>query len=891
MDAGQVTLMFTDIEGSTRLIDLLGDGYSPLLLRHQEIVRAATNRFNGEEDGTQGDSFFIMFQSAAEGFAAAVEIHRALESEPWTRGVQVRVRIGLHQGTVKVVQGRVVGLDVHRAARIASAGHGGQSVLSESVVQALTPGDVAASNVSLRALGSHRLKDIRYPEKLWDIVDTQVESLFPPLRSMETRPTNIASPRGPIIGRERELGELSAALSGGEDRLITIVGTGGTGKSSVAQRTAALLEDQFPDGVYLVDLGPVSEGDLVFPTIAQALGIRDFPGRPVVEDIASSIQDGRQLLILDTFEHVLDAGTGVAHLIAQCPNLRILVTSRAELGLSIERPFRLDPLALPKAGDPAPEESGAMRLFVERVQEALPDFVVDASNRETVVDIVRRLEGVPLALELAAARLGLMTPKQLLGRLDARFKLLRSSRRDLDRHKTLRDAIEWSDNLLSEEERDVFQRLSVFVGGFKLEDAENVLYEVDGLDADILETIASLTSKSLLFRRLEHGEPRFDMFDMIREYATDTLTRAGTRDETECAFVAHYAALAEECGPKAMTRGQLPYVTRLAEEADNLRAALRAGIDRGDAETVARIVDALFWYWISQGQFTEGLRWIGSAVSLADRQSGTAAEATIHFAAAYLKVCAGDYGGGRPHGERAKEIRASLGDKTGEKDAALVHALCCAAEGSMEDPSAIILDSIEQMRAVGNYYAHAVGLIILGEGTRMEGDKETAEGCYREAIGLLDRIENTFWPGLLKQNIGHFRLAEGKLDEAAGFFAEAHDLGEDFDYPIVVHLSVAGFGGLALARGDARLAARLLGGVDSHMERIGASFEPTDKADIDGYVAGARAALGDAAYDASAAEGAQASWETLRREARALGDSEPEPAGSDAAGEPAATTL
>lgn len=864
------SLLFSDIEGSTTLLQHIGDDFGPLLRRHQAIVRENVERFGGREIDTQGDSFFILFRTAAEAVGAAVAIQRALAAEPWVRGVDVRVRIGIHDGVVRMLEGQCVGLDVHRAARICAAGHGGQIVLSRSAAKEIPEAELERSGVRLRRLGRHRLKDIRYPEDLLDVEDPTLDCDFPPLRSLGAHRTNIAAPRGPIIGRDTEVAEILRLLDEHPGRLVTVIGTGGTGKTAVAERVASLAMDRYSDGIYFVDLGPVGEADLVLPAIAQAMGVRDFPGRPVELDIAASIGESRQLLVLDTFEHVLGAAPGVARLLADCPQLRMLATSRATLGLSAECEYPLEPLALPEPDAAHPEETAAMALFVERILAADPQFTLDDTNRQTVAEIVRRLEGIPLALELAAARLKLLTPAQLLERLTARFQMLRSSRREVQRHRTLREAIDWSNDLLDEEERTVFQRLSVFSGGFKLDDAESVLLFCADLDVDVLEAVGSLVSKSLVHRKLVNGEPRFGMYDMIRDYALEAVRKDGALEDMQRCHLECYTRIAEESGAMALNRDQRRHVIRLTEEADNLRAAFRFALESGDVEACGRLALALHWYWISQGLFTEGLSWLSQSAELASRSQGSDAAARIHLATAWTKACAGDYLGAFPHGRQAEEGFAALGHTDREKQAALIHAICAATAGELEDPGPVLMRCLEHMQQTGDDYFTALGLIVLGEGARMEGERQAAEECYGNALAILDRIGNTFWPGLLKQNIAHFRLASGDADAAVALFAEAYDLGEEFDYPIVVNLCVAGFGGVALARGDAATAARLLGGVDHNMGIIGASFEPADKADIDGYVTRTREALGDAEYDRLAAEGAAQSWDTLRAGARGL---------------------
>ena len=644
LDYTQAALMFTDVEGSTQLLQELGEAYGQVLIRHREIIGNALTAFDGTADDTKGDSFFAYFDSVSRALAAAVRIQRELASEPWPHNAQLRVRIGIHFGEMKLLGETGIGLDIHRAARICSAGHGGQIVLSKSARQALADDDFLKWDVELRPLGRHRLKDIRYPETLYDIVDPSNPAAFPPLRSVDARHTNIAAIRGPIIGRDTEIEDVRRRLEDHPGRLVTITGAGGMGKTTLSEHVAGLSLDQYPDGVNTVDLGAVTDSTLVFPTIAQALRIRDYPGRPVLLDVAAAIGVERQLLVLDTFEHVLDAALGLGDLLADCPNLRILVTSRTELGLSAENVYPLGPLALPSPDHPEPPLSGALALFVERMRQALPGMELDRENLKTVVEIVRRLEGLPLALELAAARLALLTPAQLLGRLDESLKLLRSSRRDVSRHRTLRGAIAWSEHLLGDVERDVFQRLSVFAGGFKIEDAEAfVLRDAD--NGDVLDAIGSLVSQSLVHRRLVNGEPRFQMYDVIREYAADGLAKRSALEPMRRAHAAHFDEIADYCGAMVQHRNQRRFVVRLMEESDNIRAALRHVLDIGDIATVARLINALHWYWISLGQFTEGLAWIERAVGLCRQFSNAVEAGDIHLAAAFVKASAGDYVG------------------------------------------------------------------------------------------------------------------------------------------------------------------------------------------------------------------------------------------------------
>lgn len=866
------TLMFTDIEGSTLLLQQLGDDYKAVLGRHQEIIRECLNQFGGTENSTQGDSFLAVFDTAAEALGSAVNIQRRLKDEEWPEGVDLRVRIGLHEGMVEEYHGQLVGYDVHLAARVADAANGGQILLSRNAHSALSEADFVKWGVEVRALGSHRLKAIRYSELIFDVIDPQTGNESQPIRTVQTRKTNITQTHGPIIGRDREIAEIQGLLSDGEKRLVTLTGMGGTGKTSIARFIAEQWLQDTEEGTYFVDLSGLDGAGFVAPSIAQALGVRDYPGRPVGLDIASFIGADKMLLVLDTFEHVTAAASLVRDLLNDCPNLRIIATSRSELGVASEKLYPIDPLGLPDAKDLVPEDSGAMRLFVEAVQEKTPDFVVTAGNRATVAAIVTRLEGIPLAINLAAARMALLSLDQLHQRLKTQLSLLRSSKQDSGRHRTLRTAIRWSDSLLDAEQRDVFLRLSVFAGGFTIEDVESTLLRLPGVDADILEAIASLDTQNLIYRRTVNGTPRFGMFDMVREYAMDELRQAGGEEETQTVFLEHYASFAENCSLKALSEDQRAIVPVIIDETDNVRHALGIALERKDIDTVARIIDGLYWYWISQGQFTESLRWIAKASVLVQELGDSKASGTIQMAAAYTKAMAGDYAGAYEHGNAAERIFTDLDHEHASKKSGMIHAICGAATGVIEDPTDKITECITHMQSEGDNYFTALGLIIMGEGARMEGMREAAEECYLQALELLAIEKNSFWPGLLKQNLAHFRLSEGKPDDAATLLAEAFDLGQRFDYRIVVNLCVAGFGGLAVAQGDSARAARFLGAVEHNIKKIGVEFEPTDKSDIATYVEAATAVLGPEKYREYSEDGAAADWIAIQSEARATTD-------------------
>lgn len=868
LSSGIYCLMFTDIEGSTGILETLGDAYPPVLLRQQSIVRDRIDAAGGREIGTSGDSFFAILDSADRGLGAAVAIQRALDAEPWPGGIELRVRIGLHFGMVRVFGGECTGLDVHRAARISAAGHGGQIVLSRETCEAVSDAALAAANVELRDLGRHRLKDLRYPEALMDVVDPTRASAFRPIRSIETRRTNLSQPARPIVGRDAEIAEVRRLLSEHPGRLVSITGAGGTGKTSLAEAVAALSIGDYPDGVFEVDVSGVVDPALIFTAIAGAMEIRDFPSRPLEHDLALTIGRGRVLLLLDTFEHLLAAGPALARLLTSCPNLRLLVTSQAALGLPAERVLALDPLAVPERGAEA-DDSPAMAMFLAQVRLFDPDFAPTPETRGTLIEIVRRMQGIPLAIEITAAQLRLLSPAQLLDRLGARAQSLRGARRGVARHRTLRDAIAWSEQLLDGEARDVLYRLSIFSGGFTFDDAEELLEPALPEHVDLLGVIGDLVARSLLRRRTVDGVPRFAMYDMVQSYAREALVAAGNDAEMARRHLELFRRVAVEHGLRAHGRDQRPHVLSLIAEADNIRAALRAALGARDVASVATIVDAMFWFWIAQGYFTEGLRWLDQAATLAEAEGGEAA-ATILTAAAYTRALAGDYGGAYAHGRAGEALYRAVGNDHFAARAAIIHAVGAVAAGETDDPGPMLSAAIDRLGAEGDIFYRAIGLAVMGELQRLSGADQDAETTFQEALPLFEAADNQFWQGALNQNIGHLRLAAGDVGAALSRFRASLALGEAHDYFMVTACAVGGLAGVADRQGDPALCLRLLGAVAARLSSIGARAEPSDQAALDGYRAAAMASCGAEASARFEAEGGAMAWAEAKSLARAI---------------------
>jgi predicted ATPase/class 3 adenylate cyclase len=620
LPTGTVTLLFTDIEGSTRLLRRVGDAYAGLLSQHRSLLEDAFLAHRGVVVDREGDAFFVAFASAKDAVAAAGDAQRALVSHDWMDENEVRVRMGLHTGEPRVVEGRYVGLDVHHAARVMAVAHGGQVVVSEAT-QALLDDDTR-----LRDLGEHRLKDISRPQRLYQLELEGLPSEFPPLATLDNRPTNLPAQPNAFIGRERELAETRALLERGDVRLLTLIGPGGTGKTRLALQLATDVLEEYRNGVFFVSLTPIRDWELVVPTILSTLGLREQPGETPLETLTDYLREKELLLFLDNFEHVFAAAPAVAGLLEAAPDLHVLVTSRMPLHLQAERAHRVPQLAVPDLRRPAVAaevvDFESVRLFVERARAAAVDFSVSDVNAEAVAEICVRLDGLPLAIELAAPRVRTLTPPALLRRLDQRLSLLTGGAQDVDaRQRTLRGTIAWSHDLLLAKEKTLFERLAVFVGGSRLEAAEAVC-DFDGAFGDgLLDALDSLVEKSLLRQRQDSdGEPRFWMLETIREFGLELLESAGEL-EAACERHAVWTAVeAERLDAESRTGDHPAFLARIADEYANVREAIAFARKKRDGELLLRLATALWGFWSSRVYGAEGRRALEEALELSGRR-------------------------------------------------------------------------------------------------------------------------------------------------------------------------------------------------------------------------------------------------------------------------------
>ncbi len=815
LPTGTVTLLFTDIEGSTRLHQQLGKQYASLLAGCRQLLRAAFLEFHGHEVDTQGDAFFVAFAHATDAVSAAVAVQRALFTHIWPEGVTVRVRIGLHTGEPSVSTEGYVGLDVHRAARIMSTGHGGQILLSQTtrdlVEHALPEG------VSLLDLGAHRLKDLQQPSQLFQLVMTGCQTSFPPLKALDIQLNNLPIQPTPFLGRDQEVAAVAALLRQEDVRLVTLTGPGGTGKTRLGLQVAAELSEVFPDGVFFVNLAPVSDPAFVLPAIAQVLDVKELGGYALLDLLQEFLREKQVLLLLDNFEQVVRAAVLVAELLAACPKLKIVVTSRMRLHVRAEREFAVLPLALP---DPKRlldlqtlAQNEAVALFIQCAQAVKSDFQVSNATAPAVTEVCVRLDGLPLAIELAAARIKLLPPQSLLVRLRHRLAVLTSGARDVpDRQQTLRKTIDWSYDLLDEDEKCLFRRLAVFVGGCTLEATEAVCNAHGDLAVDALDGVAGLVDKSMLWQEAQaDSEPRFLMLETIREYALERLQASGETEAMRRQHATFFLQLAEEAEPKLRSAEQATWRKRLEVEQDNLRAALSWTLESQEAEMGLWLAGALLAFWRASNQDREGRSWCEQVLAQPGAQARTAARAKALLAAGTTTMFQGD----PPEAHRLLEESIAIGREVGRvAKRNLAHALAMLAsgallQGNLSAARELAAEGVRLFREVGEAWGTALALFTLGNATVELGDPGTARSFLEESAALFRMIGDKQRLALPLNALGLVALHQGDAAAARAHFEEALAVAQGTGDVQLSADSLTHLGTFALRVGDYQQAAAL----------------------------------------------------------------------------------
>ncbi|MGH8957059.1 MAG: ATP-binding protein [Acidimicrobiia bacterium] len=853
LPTGTVTFLFTDIEGSTRLVQELDPAmYGELLEHHNRLLRAAFRDHGGIERGTQGDSFLVIFPDPPSAVAAAVDAQRSLEAAKWPPGAQIRVRMGLHSGAGIHGGDDYIGVDINRAARIASAGHGGQVLISDST-RALSSRALPAG-VSLRDMGEHRLKGLDLPEKLYQVLVGGLRTDFPPLHTVDVAAAHVPTRMTSFVGRRDDLDRLRGLLR--DSRLITLVGPGGTGKTSLAIELGREVATDFADGVWFVDLAPLSDPMLVGPTTARSLGLSEEVEQTPIQLLQGYLKSREMLLILDNFEHLLTANEIVADLLGDAPGLKVVVTSRRILDLYGEQEFPVLPLNMPDPGTSADLDQlanyEAVMLFADRARAAKPAFSITKENALTVTQICIRLDGLPLAIELAASRIRLLEPQEILTRLERSLSLLTSGPSNLPaRQQTLNGAIDWSYELLSPNEQRLFVRLTVFLGGCTIEAADSICNPGGEVGIDTFEGVASLVAQSLVRQQGDGRESRFTMLETIREYGHSRLKADGELDEIAKRHLVYFRDLAELAEPNLLTPAG--WLDRFERELDNLRGALNHALATQEAENGLRLAAALWRFWFQRGYLREGRSWLENLLAVEpDRVSANRAKAFIALGG--LCYWLSDNEATEDAYKAAVNLYRQIGDRHGEAEAAYNLAFVPGLRGDTEEGQRQFEANLTLAREIENPDLVARNQLSLATAALSTDDTERGIALVQEALSFFRRVSDTFHLHWALGLIGQAYLLRGQQEAARGAYLEAlQGVIDTKDLPLI-GATLEEISALESSAGHHMEAMQLLGAVAELKESTGASLPRQAIPRWDMEEAG-RQAIGDEAVDRALAKG------------------------------------
>ena len=850
------TVLFTDIEGSTRLWEESPERMRPALARHDAIARTAVEGNRGTVVKMTGDGLYAVFADAVDALVATLQFQLALADPAATAGVPLRVRCGLHAGAVERRDDDYFGGAVNRTARIMGAAHGGQVIVSQAVVEQVATR--LPPPMTLRDLGAVRLKDLARPERVYQVVHPALRQEFPALRSLEATPNNLPQQVSSFVGRERALAEVRALLT--DTRLLTLVGVGGLGKTRLSLQVGAEVLDDYADGVWFVELAPLVDARLVPQAVASVLGVKEEAGRPVAEALAKHVRDRHLVLILDNCEHLARACAELAKDLLQAGSqLKVLATSREQLRIAGETTYAVPPLAVP---EPHPAmtiaeltQCEAARLFCDRALAAQPVFRLTERNAPAVAEICHRLDGIPLAIELAAARVHAFSAETIAARLSDRFRLLTTGdKTSLPRQQTLRACIDWSYDLLTEAERALLRRLAVFAGGWTLPAAEAVGGGGDVDDADVLDLLPNLVAKSLVEYSTE--TERYRLLETVRQYALERLSQAGEGDQVRTRHLTFYVELVEEAMPHLMGPEQGAWLGRLDAERENILAA-HAWCDRAEGGAVLglRLLAAVRLYWITRGLGVLGQRVTAEALGRPGADERTVLRCRVLDGAAYLGYFMGRYAEAQVYGSESLAIARAIGDKDRTVAALVLLGLASLGQGNRDAARERLTEALALARELADVPRLEQALTALAEVHRVDGDLDAAEPLYEEALALNRRQGTASNIAVNLLNVAMVAIGRGAADRARPILVEALAIADRIASKAAVRAALDVASGLAVILAEWERAARLYGAADVRLERMKIQRETADEAFLAPLIAKARGALGDAAFAAEDARG------------------------------------
>ena len=878
LPTGSVTFLFTDIEGSTKLAQEYPEKWERLRERHHAILQSAMHAQQGYIFHVIGDAFCVAFESPRQALSAALEAQESLHLEDWGN-TPIKVRMGIHTGKAEIQNtGDYNGyLTLSRVQRLMSAGHGGQTLLSQDTGELINK--ELPANVSLRDLGEHLLKDLLRPEHIFQVNLANIPSEFPPLKTLEARKNNLPTQLTPFIGREHEIASLKVLLRSPDVRLVTLTGAGGTGKTRLSLQAASAVLDQFPDGAFFIPMAETSDPDLAISKIAQVLQVREGNGQYLIDTLKDFLGNKTLLLILDNFEQLASAASMTSDLLVAAPGLKLLISSRIVLHIRGEHEFALSPLAIPDPSNlPALEQlqhNESVQLFLQRAQATSPKFALTKENASAIAEICRGLEGLPLAIELAAARIKILTPQAMLAKLGNPLSFLTGGGRDLPaRQQTLRNTLDWSYSLLNDQEKTLFARLGIFAGGFSLEAAESIC-NLDG-KLDVLRGVEALLNNSLLRQEEDaNGMNRFWMLATVREYALEELEKQGELVAMTRAHGLYYVSkIATDVGFKLFSSESVQWLDWCEAENDNIRSALawaQTGTEADDFKSVLMVT--LSWFWYRRGYLHEGRVWTERFMVTQWASPGSPGRAGALLGSAMLALWEGNAKTALVEAEECQALFQRQEDELFLPVALLNLGVVninmgndAAAHPLLEEATSLFLEAGQKFfyavslvhlgnvalglgnpvearewlekaypvtQEVGDQWAVSFALNNLGEVARVQGDYNKARQYYEESESLLRVMGDQGDLARLIHNLGCVAQQEGNLGKAGTLFKESLGMFRKFGNKRGIAECLMGLAGLQAEEGQPQQAARLFSAAEAILAESGTAWWPADRAEVE----------------------------------------------------------